>query len=152
MPNDPQDQKFTYLINEKKRHRKEWRKKYSLLLSSFAVFFFCLLLLHSLCFFSLPLATFRNSLHSREGEPIKCCALVPWLCELTEEKEEKNKNFFTSSPLYSLSVCLEWCCQVNNKYNMQIKIIKRESKENKKWQKAKLKTKIYSNNTNEYFV
>ena len=38
---------------------------------------------------------------------------------------------------------------------MQIKIIKRESKEEyKKMAKArgKLKTKIYSNNTNEYFV
>lgn len=86
------------------------------------------------------------------------------LCTCSTGWHSKCAFFALSFSLPSLSLSLlcccffstlEWCCQVNNKYNMQIKIIKREErrkKKNKRSEGKKLKTKIYSNNTNEYFV
>lgn len=69
--------------------------------------------------------------HSQEGKAIKRCAFVPWL-----EGEESAQ----------LLRCWSGACQVNNKYNMQIKIIKRES--GKKLENEK---KYYSNNSQWIF-
>lgn len=71
--------------------------------------------------------------HSQEGKAIKRCAFVPWM---VGERERERAQLLR---------CWSGACQVNNKYNMQIKIIKRES--GKKLQNEKIIQII----SNEYF-
>lgn len=71
------------------------------------------------------------------------------LCALVPLGKQQKKLFRFAVFCFFFSSWRE-CCQVNNKYNMQIKIIKRESEGS--WRERWKKTKIYSNNTNEYFV